>query len=89
MNEWKKFPEDKNLVVDDKEYMVSWKYKDENYSSKFIADGKLEMEISKYSSPVRAWWCGHEEKFFPLESVIAFPIFVDAFIELPEVPKDL
>lgn len=41
----------------------------------------------EYSMPHRAYYLEPDEKFFSLETYNAFPLHVDIFMEIPEVPK--
>lgn len=43
-------------------------------------------EDGKYSDPHRAYYIEEEDHFFSPDSIHAFPLHVDIWIEMPEVP---
>lgn len=66
---------------------MSWKnlkdrpIDDKNYLVSWLqADGT-------YSSPHRAYFVEEEGKFFTLEGYHSFPLIVDIYCEIPEVPR--
>lgn len=43
----------------------------------------------KYASPCRAYWLEYEQAFFLIDVNVSFPVKVDIYMKVPELPKEI
>ena len=70
---------------------MTWKLWSNRHVDGIIGDADYLVSYKdyegSYSNPIRAYYVEDEDAMFPMDSSFAFPLNLDIYMKMPEVPK--